>query len=92
MDGNQIFVVVRRGAAFPPRACSIRLRYDHTVADLKAAIAQECGVPPAQQQLFLTGRKQELAAQDEATTLLQLNMHTGAGVRCYDLVSVFECA
>lgn len=61
-----------------------RIRYDQTIADVKAAVAKKLGVPPQQQQLFW--HKTELTAEYDERTLLSLDMHTGFALRGYDMV------
>eukprot|EP00879_Flechtneria_rotunda_P004355 GHRR01004606.1.p1 GENE.GHRR01004606.1~~GHRR01004606.1.p1 ORF type:complete len:117 (+),score=21.89 GHRR01004606.1:322-672(+) len=81
--GNQIFVVMRRGKHWPPASCDIRIRYEQTIGDLKAAIAKEMGIPADKQQLFW--HKKELTAGYDSKTLQDMNIHTGFGIKGYDL-------
>lgn len=60
------------------------MRYDQTIADVKAAVAEKMGVPAEQQQLF--HHKRELSAAYDSRTLLEMNMHTGFALKGYDLV------
>jgi hypothetical protein len=76
---------MRKGLTWPPSACDVRIRYDQTIGDLKAAVAETMGVPVAQQQLFW--HKQELTAAYDDKTLLDMSMHTGFALKGYDLVS-----
>lgn len=86
--GNQIFVTMRKGSSWPPAACGVRIRYDQTIGDVKAAVATQLGVPVAQQQLFW--HKQELTAAYDEKTLLEMNMHTGFALKGYDLVRLLS--
>ncbi|WIA11504.1 hypothetical protein OEZ86_002476 [Tetradesmus obliquus] len=81
--GLQIFVTLRKGKSWPPSACDVRVRYDQTIADVKAAVAEKMGVPAEQQQLF--HHKRELTAAYDSRTLLEMNMHTGFALKGYDL-------
>lgn len=83
--GNQIFVTMRKGTSYPLAHCDVRVRYEQTIADLKAAVASAMGIPVAQQQLFW--HKRELTAAYDNKTLLEMGMHTGFALRGYDLVS-----
>jgi hypothetical protein len=65
--------------------CCCRVKYEQTIGDIKAAVADKLGVPPEQQQLFW--HKKELTASYDARTLLDMDMHTGFGLKGYDLVS-----
>lgn len=82
--GNQIFITMRKGSSWPPAACDIRVRYDQTIRDLKAAVAAKMGIPVEQQQYFW--HKKELTAAYDDKTLLDMNMHTGFALKGYDLV------
>jgi hypothetical protein len=82
--GNQIFITMRKGTSWPPAACDIRVRYDQTIGDLKAAVSAQMGIPAEQQQLFW--HKKELTAAYDERTLLDMNMHTGFAIKGYDLV------
>lgn len=64
--------------------CHRSVRYDQTVADLRAAVASRTGVPANLQQYFW--HRRELTAADDARTLLDIDWHTGFGIRAYDLV------
>lgn len=86
--GNQIFVTMRKGSSWPPAACDVRIRYEQTIGDLKAAVATQLGVPAAQQQLFW--HKQQLTAAYDEKTLLEMNMHTGFALKGYDLVRLLS--
>ena len=59
------------------------MHYEQTVADIKAAVEAKLGVPAAAQQLFWHNR--ELTPARDATTLLELGLHTGFCLRGYDL-------
>lgn len=83
--GLQIFVTLRRGSSWPPAACDVRVRYDQTIGDVKAAVAKKLGVPPEQQQLFWHKKELTAAGYDDRT-LLSLNIHTGFNFKGYDLV------
>lgn len=61
-----------------------RVRYDQTIGDVKAAVADKMGVPAEQQQLF--HHKRELTSSFDSKTLLEMNMHTGFALKGYDLV------
>jgi len=61
-----------------------RIRYDQTIADVKAAAAEKMGIPVAKQQLFW--HKKELTEAYDKMTLLEMNIHTGFTFRGYDLV------
>jgi len=61
------------------------VKYEQTIGDVKAAVAQKLGVPPEQQPLVW--HKKELTAAYDARTLLDMDMHTGFGLKGYDLVS-----
>jgi hypothetical protein len=87
--GNQIFITMRKGTCWPPAACDIRVRYDQTIGDLKAAVSAQMGIPVEQQQLFW--HKKELTAAYDERTLLDMNMHTGFAIKGYDLVSWDSC-
>lgn len=65
--------------------CRRRVRYEQTLADLRAAVAAKLGVPPEHQLLFRHGR--QLAPEDDGKTLLLLDMHTGFALQGYDTVS-----
>lgn len=86
--GNQIFITMRKGRSSPPAACDVRIRYEQTIGDLKAAVAAKMGIPVEQQQLFW--HKKELTTAYDDKTLLDMNMHTGFAIKGYDLVSK-EC-
>lgn len=60
------------------------MHYHETVTDIKVAVAAKLGVPVESQQLFW--HNQELTARHDATTLLELGLHTGFCLRGYDLV------
>lgn len=79
---------MRKGSSWPPAACDVRIRYDQTIGDLKAAVATELGVPVAQQQLFW--HKQELTAAYDEKTLLEMSMHTGFALKGYGLVRLLS--
>jgi len=83
--GNQIFITMRKGKTWPPAACDVRIRYEQTIGDLKAAVAAKMGIPVEQQQLFW--HKKELTTAYDDKTLLDMNMHTGFALKGYDLVS-----
>jgi hypothetical protein len=83
--GNQIFITMRKGTSWPPAACDVRVRYDQTIGDLKAAVSAQMSIPVEQQQLFW--HKKELTAAYDERTLLDMNMHTGFAIKGYDLVS-----
>lgn len=50
LGGNQIFVTLRRGTAYPPQTVDVRVRYTETVAVLKERVAAATGVPVEQMQ------------------------------------------
>ena len=75
---------MRKGKSWPPAACDVRVRYDQTIGDLKAAVAAKMDIPVSQQQLFW--HKKELTAAYDTKTLLDMNMHTGFALKGYDLV------
>ncbi|KAI8467864.1 MAG: hypothetical protein J3K34DRAFT_429233 [Monoraphidium minutum] len=86
VDGNQIFVTLRSAEQpWPPRTADIRVRYDQTIADIRAGVERALGVPPGKQQLFW--HKRELTAEFDGRTLSEMNMHTGTGIKGYDLSS-----
>ena len=62
-----------------------RLKYQQTIGDLKEAVERELGVPTEHQLLFWHGK--ELTAAFHASTLMDMSMHTGFGLRGYDTVS-----
>lgn len=66
-------------------AAWLRIRYDQTIGDVKAAIAKKMNIPVDQQQLFW--HKKELTEAYDSKTLLEMNMHTGFALKGYDLVS-----
>ncbi|KAI7844793.1 hypothetical protein COHA_001673 [Chlorella ohadii] len=82
-EGNQIFVVVRRGKEYPPKCCDCRIKYEQTIADVKKAAAAKLGVPL--DKLLLFWQNKELTAADDSKTLLELNLHTGFSLSGYDL-------
>lgn len=82
--GNQIFVTVRRGQAWPPTVLDIRVRYEQTIGDLRVAAAKAAGIPTDALQLFWH-RRELLPATHDGRTLLEMNMHTGFTLRGYDL-------
>lgn len=63
----------------------MRIRYDQTISDLKAAVAAATSIPVEKQQLFW--HKRELTSAYDDKTLLDMNMHTGFALKGYDLVS-----
>jgi hypothetical protein len=63
------------------------LKYEQTISDLKEAVERELGVPPQHQLLFWHGK--ELTPAFHASTLMDMSMHTGFGLRGYDTVSGF---
>ena len=69
--------------------CQRRVHYEQTVADIKAAVEAKLGVPAAAQQLFWHNR--ELTPARDATTLLELGLHTGFCLRGYDLARTLAC-
>ncbi|KXZ48401.1 hypothetical protein GPECTOR_28g808 [Gonium pectorale] len=81
--GNQIFVTLRRGEEWPPLTCDVRVRYEQTIGDVKAAAAAKLGVPVEKQQLFWHGK--ELTPVYDSRTLLEMDMHTGFALQGYDL-------
>ncbi|EFJ49334.1 hypothetical protein VOLCADRAFT_90160 [Volvox carteri f. nagariensis] len=81
--GNQIFVTLRRGDEWPPRTVDVRVRYEQTIGDLKAAAAKALQVPVDKQQLFWHGK--ELTSAYDSRTLLDMDMHTGFALQGYDL-------
>ncbi|PRW44616.1 PXMP2 4 family 2-like [Chlorella sorokiniana] len=87
-EGNQIFVVVRRGKEYPPKVCDCRIKYEQTIADLKKAAAAKLGVPL--DKLLLFWQTKELTAAYDSKTLLELNLHTGFSVSKHDLPALRE--
>ena len=63
----------------------IRVKYEQTIGDVKAAVSARLGVPVDQQQLFW--HKKELTGAYDHKILLEMNMHTGFALKGYDLVS-----
>jgi len=45
LGGNQIFVTLRRGTAYPPTTVDVRVRYTETIGVLKERVAAATGVP-----------------------------------------------
>jgi len=81
--GNQIFVSLRKGKAYPPTVCDVRVQYEETVLDLKKKVAEATDVPVDKQLLFWHFK--ELTDAYNAKTLLDLNLHTGFSLTGYDL-------
>ncbi|KAG2494313.1 hypothetical protein HYH03_007666 [Edaphochlamys debaryana] len=81
--GNQIFVTLRRGDEWPPRTADVRVRYEQTLGDVRAAASAALGVPADKMQLFRHGR--ELQPEQDSRTLLELSLHTGFALQGYDL-------
>ena len=82
--GNQIFVTLRQGKAYPPLCCDVRAQYEETILDLKKKVEAETGVPVDKQLLFWHFK--ELTSDYDDKTLLDLNLHTGFSLTGYDLV------
>ncbi|KAI3428657.1 hypothetical protein D9Q98_007480 [Chlorella vulgaris] len=82
-EGNQIFVVVRKGKEYPPACCDVRVKYEQTMLDLKKAAASKLKVPLDKLLLFWQGK--ELTDAYDSRTLLDLNLHTGFSLQGYDL-------
>ena len=51
-QGNQIFISIRRGSEWPANVFDVRVRYEQTIADLKAAVCARLGLAPEKLQLF----------------------------------------
>lgn len=51
-SGNQIFVTLQKGSHYPPTVVDVRVKYEQTVSDIRAAVAKKTGVPTDKQQLF----------------------------------------
>ncbi|KAL3138309.1 hypothetical protein ABBQ32_006120 [Trebouxia sp. C0010 RCD-2024] len=81
--GNQIFVTLQKGSHYPPTVVDVRVKYDQTVKDIKAAVAKKTGVPADKQQLFW--HQKELTPAYDNKTLLDMHLHTGFSLRGYDL-------
>ena len=61
-----------------------RVKYEQTVADIKAEASKKLSVPLDKLQLFWQDK--ELTPAYDARTLLEMNLHTGFSLRGYDLV------
>ncbi|KAL4428218.1 hypothetical protein ABPG75_002307 [Micractinium tetrahymenae] len=83
VSGNQIFIVVRKGKQYPPAVCDVRIKYEQTVADVKAAASAKLGVP--KDKLLLFWQDKELTEAYDSKTLLDLSLHTGFSLSGYDL-------
>ncbi len=86
-SGNQIFVTLQKGNEYPPLVVDVRVKYEQTVSDIRAAVAKKTGVPADKQQLFW--HQKELTAAHDNKTLLEMHLHTGFSLKGYDLVSTF---
>jgi len=86
-SGNQIFVTLQKGNEYPPLVIDVRVKYEQTVSDIRAAVAKKTGVPADKQQLFW--HQKELTTAYDHKTLLEMHLHTGFSLKGYDLVSPF---
>lgn len=86
-SGNQIFVTLQKGNEYPPLVVDVRVKYEQTVSDIRAAVARKTGVPADKQQLFW--HQKELTTAYDHKTLLEMHLHTGFSLKGYDLVSPF---
>ncbi|DBA99909.1 hypothetical protein WJX77_003242 [Trebouxia sp. C0004] len=82
-SGNQIFVTLQKGDEYPPLVVDVRVKYEQTVSDIRAAVAKKTGVPADKQQLFW--HHKELTAAYDHKTLLEMHLHTGFSLKGYDL-------
>lgn len=80
--GNQIFCMIKCGQQ-PPEVISLRAPYEATVQALRGEISKVAGVPADQLQLFHRGHE---LPSDDTRTLLDLDLHTGFSLHCYNLV------
>ncbi len=62
----------------------ISQKYSQSIGDLRQALEKASGVPVDKQQLFFRGK--ECLPEEDNKTLLELSMHTGFSLHCYDLV------
>lgn len=80
-------MTLQKGNEYPPLVVDVRVKYEQTVSDIRAAVAQKTGVPADKQQLFW--HQKELTAAHDHKTLLEMHLHTGFSLKGYDLVSPF---
>jgi len=80
-------VTLQKGNEYPPLVVDVRVKYEQTVSDIRAAVAKKTGVPADKQQLFW--HQKELTAAHDHKTLLEMHLHTGFSLKGYDLVSPF---
>ena len=86
--GNQIFVSVHQGNAWPPRVLDLRAEYGDSIGLLRSKIVALSSVVGSDLVLFL--RKKELLKEDDHMTLTELEIHTGFSIKAWDIRNTDE--
>lgn len=64
---------------------SLRAKYEDTLDTIRGKICELSGLEPERQHLFHRGHE---LRTDDHRTLLELEIHTGFSLRCYDKARV----